>query len=335
AVEGSVTNENNNLADSIASLEGDELGIPTPSLPPMNLPPLANNTSPEVTKEMKEKYEPEFAFSCFVPIHPTVRAGYKTPPSPAEWKAISEMKAGIGYTPRGQYYGKVSRQKMVNAFHGEEKRGVEHLLTLECKCAACRCLKKICRIDGGILCYENIDLSSGEPFEHTGHEISKEEQKKFRNPNQAGGNSRKQATKSKYDELSLTEIHHEFIRTFGMGEVSKGSWYDLAEPSQSNPTLVCLQHRRDKGPNAIIILFKGQCGAEIFMKMKRTAKMRKAFSAYASTKGVRMEDIRFLLQGNNLLDDWDRNGDLYDETPESLELHNNDQIDCMLIQRGC
>jgi len=63
--------------------------------------------------------------------------------------------------------------------------------------------------------------------------------------------------------------------------------------------------------------------------------MRKAFSAYASTKGVRMEDIRFLLQGNNLLDDWDRNGDLYDETPESLELHNNDQIDCMLIQRGC
>jgi len=90
-----------------------------------------------------------------------------------------------------------------------------------------------------------------------------------------------------------------------------------------------------EGPNAIIILFKGQCGAEIFMKMKRTAKMRKAFSAYASTKGVRMEDIRFLLQGNNLLDDWDRNGDLYDETPESLELHNNDQIDCMLIQRGC
>jgi hypothetical protein len=235
AVEGSVTNENNNLADSIASLEGDELGIPTPSLPPMNLPPLANNTSPEVTKEMKEKYEPEFAFSCFVPIHPTVRAGYKTPPSPAEWKAISEMKAGIGYTPRGQYYGKVSRQKMVNAFHGEEKRGVEHLLTLECKCAACRCLKKICRIDGGILCYENIDLSSGEPFEHTGHEISKEEQKKFRNPNQAGGNSRKQATKSKYDELSLTEIHHEFIRTFGMGEVSKGSWYDLAQAMKDSP----------------------------------------------------------------------------------------------------
>jgi hypothetical protein len=30
AVEGSVTNENNNLADSTTTLEGDELGIPTP-----------------------------------------------------------------------------------------------------------------------------------------------------------------------------------------------------------------------------------------------------------------------------------------------------------------
>ena len=59
--------------------------------------------------------------------------------------------------------------------------------------------------------------------------------------------------------------------------------------------------------------------------MKKTTKMEKVFAAYAQRKGVDKAAMRFLLDGSRLAGD---------ETPKSLELEDQDQIDAMLEQVG-
>ncbi len=78
---------------------------------------------------------------------------------------------------------------------------------------------------------------------------------------------------------------------------------------------------------AITIRFRDQGGDETMVKMKRTTRMKNVFGAYASRKGVRIYEIRFLLD--------DGRGIGEDETPESLDLEHGDQIDCFLQQCGC
>lgn len=53
--------------------------------------------------------------------------------------------------------------------------------------------------------------------------------------------------------------------------------------------------------------------------------MEKVFSTYATRKGVSVAALRFLLDGARV-----GPGD----TPTSLELEDQDQIDCMLEQHG-
>lgn len=53
--------------------------------------------------------------------------------------------------------------------------------------------------------------------------------------------------------------------------------------------------------------------------------MSKVFSTYAQRKGVEVNALRFLLDGERIKED---------QTPKSLELEDNDQIDCMLEQVG-
>ena len=53
--------------------------------------------------------------------------------------------------------------------------------------------------------------------------------------------------------------------------------------------------------------------------------MKKVFGAYAQRKGVDEKTLRFMLDG-------DRVGD--NDTPDSLELEDNDQIDVMQEQTG-
>ena len=53
--------------------------------------------------------------------------------------------------------------------------------------------------------------------------------------------------------------------------------------------------------------------------------MSKVFSAYAQRKGVSAGSMRFLLDGERIG---------VDETPKSLELEDQDQIDCVLEQHG-
>ena len=53
--------------------------------------------------------------------------------------------------------------------------------------------------------------------------------------------------------------------------------------------------------------------------------MSKVFSTYAQRKGVQVTSLRFLLDGERIEEN---------ATPKTLELEDNDQIDCMLEQVG-
>ena len=76
---------------------------------------------------------------------------------------------------------------------------------------------------------------------------------------------------------------------------------------------------------AITIRVKDQAGEETFFKVKNTTKMSKVFAAYAQRKGVQQTSLRFLLDGERINDD---------DTPKTLELEDQDQIDCLLEQFG-
>ena len=53
--------------------------------------------------------------------------------------------------------------------------------------------------------------------------------------------------------------------------------------------------------------------------------MEKVFSTYAQRKGVQVNSLRFLLDGERIDPS---------STPKQLELDDQDQIDCMLEQMG-
>ena len=53
--------------------------------------------------------------------------------------------------------------------------------------------------------------------------------------------------------------------------------------------------------------------------------MDKVFKAYAQRKGVQQSSLRFLLDGERINPQ---------DTPESLDLEDQDQIDCLLEQFG-
>jgi small ubiquitin-related modifier len=98
----------------------------------------------------------------------------------------------------------------------------------------------------------------------------------------------------------------------------------------------CIRHR-----NAIIIIIYAiphklkltisythssqQSGEETFFKIKKTTKMSKVIASYASRKGIQPQSLRFHLDGERIKDD---------DTPEGLDLEDQDQIDCMLEQTG-
>ena len=85
------------------------------------------------------------------------------------------------------------------------------------------------------------------------------------------------------------------------------------------------QDDKDAGGDTITIRVKDQGGDETFFKVKKTTKMSKVFAAYAQRKGVAITSLRFLIDGDRI--------DAA-ETPKSLELEDQDQIDCLLEQTG-
>ena len=67
-------------------------------------------------------------------------------------------------------------------------------------------------------------------------------------------------------------------------------------------------------------------GTETFYQMKQSSKMGILFEKHAHLKGEQSSSLRFLLDGDVIAPE---------QTPLMLELDDDDQIDCMLVQGGC
>ena len=76
----------------------------------------------------------------------------------------------------------------------------------------------------------------------------------------------------------------------------------------------------------ISLKVRDQSGEVMFFKVKRDTKFIKIMQAFAVRKGLSVEDYRFTQDGNKLFE--------YD-TPRMLDLVDEDQIDVILMQRGC
>ena len=211
-----------------------------PALPPMDIHPQEpqppSDDIPDAAKNRFLEKNFKFTGSILIPPHASTPAGYKKPVSPAELQAISDFHGCYTYTRmHTRCNERTSRSKKVNGFNGPKKCGVEELIHYECRTAGCKCEMKTARFDSVgsnnsyILCYESMDHETGQLFEHSGHDISKEEQKKLRKPNKGGAGAIAGTAKPKYDGLSLTDAQCDFIKEFGMGQVSKNSWGPLAK----------------------------------------------------------------------------------------------------------
>ncbi|KAL9188949.1 hypothetical protein ACHAXT_011439 [Thalassiosira profunda] len=86
----------------------------------------------------------------------------------------------------------------------------------------------------------------------------------------------------------------------------------------------CDKHPR--GDEPVTIRVKDQTGEETMFTIKRSTRMAKVFTAYAKRKGVTAIALRFTLDGERVGPD---------DTAETWELDDNDQIDVILAQVGC
>jgi len=77
---------------------------------------------------------------------------------------------------------------------------------------------------------------------------------------------------------------------------------------------------------AITIRIKDQRGEETMFRIKRGTKLGKVFNLFAQRKGIELTSLFFLLDGERIHEC---------ETPSSLDLEDEDQIDAILTQRGC
>ncbi|KAH7879232.1 ubiquitin-related domain-containing protein [Lentinula edodes] len=90
------------------------------------------------------------------------------------------------------------------------------------------------------------------------------------------------------------------------------------EDQQAPPT----QEDVKTGDNAPInVKVVSSSGEEVFFKIKRVTPLRKLLVAYATKVGKEPHTIRFLYDGARINDS---------DTPESLEMEDNDTIDVMV-----
>ena len=83
----------------------------------------------------------------------------------------------------------------------------------------------------------------------------------------------------------------------------------------------------NEGDTPVTVRIKDQNGEVTMFKLRsRSVKLEKVFNAYAGRKGVHVNELIFLLDGQPVS---------FDDTPESLELEDQDSIVCTLQQLGC
>lgn len=71
----------------------------------------------------------------------------------------------------------------------------------------------------------------------------------------------------------------------------------------------------------INIKVKAQDGTEIYFKIKKTTQLKKLMDAYCTRQGLANNQCRFIFDGERIKDD---------DTPETLEMENGDEIDVMV-----
>ncbi|OHT07166.1 Small ubiquitin-related modifier 2 [Tritrichomonas foetus] len=71
------------------------------------------------------------------------------------------------------------------------------------------------------------------------------------------------------------------------------------------------------------LTIKDPQGEEIYFKVKRSAKMRRLFSAFCKRSNIDATTIRFFYQGERIEDD---------QTPDDLNLQDGDKIDAFIRQ---
>lgn len=203
-------------------------------------PPSTRTTAMDIPDDVKTRFTEtrftkckfQFTGSKHINGAGTVRAGFKSPISSVERKAIKEFHGFNKYIKHRTEVKDQSREKMTRGFKGPSNRGVEELVHYKCGAAACRCEMKIARYDdvnGGshILCYELVDEGTGQPFEHSNHDMSREQQKQYRKPNKQS-KSNVETAKSKYTGMTMTQAQMEFVAKFGMGDVAIGDYMAVA-----------------------------------------------------------------------------------------------------------
>ena len=81
---------------------------------------------------------------------------------------------------------------------------------------------------------------------------------------------------------------------------------------------------------SITLRLKDACGEEtmVFLSSRTKHNMGEIFETYSRRTGYRMQDLRFMLNGEEIQMD-------PNVTPAYFNLRNNDQIDCFLQLRGC
>ncbi|CAA7266712.1 unnamed protein product [Cyclocybe aegerita] len=92
------------------------------------------------------------------------------------------------------------------------------------------------------------------------------------------------------------------------------------EQNQSN-----VEPKAEDANATINIKVVSSTGDEVFFKIKRSTKLSKLQGAYASKVGKDVGSIRFLYDGTRISDD---------DTPQSLDMDDNDTIDVMVEQVG-
>jgi small ubiquitin-related modifier len=75
----------------------------------------------------------------------------------------------------------------------------------------------------------------------------------------------------------------------------------------------------------INIKVKDMAEGETFFKIKTTTKLSKVIDAYCDRQALDRTSVRFLFEGSRIQDD---------DTPESLEMDDGDQIQAMIEQTG-
>jgi Ubiquitin-like protein (sentrin) len=75
----------------------------------------------------------------------------------------------------------------------------------------------------------------------------------------------------------------------------------------------------------ITLKVKSQDGNELLFKIKKGTQLKKLMDAYCSRNGVSPSTVRFLFDGVRIQEN---------NTPNDLNLEDNDQIDAMVEQTG-